>query len=233
MNILAIESSSKILSVAVRKGEKACFQLRSLEQFKCEHIIELIKQALKKAKLALSDLDYIAVGLGPGSFTGLRIGIASAKALSLALGKKIIGVGSLDIIAASINSDHCDIGVIVDAKRSNLYAAIFKGGNSGNCLLRKKLRTSLLSYQQLLSKINSKTFFVGDGILFFKEIIRRKKPKLAIFAPEEFWYPEASVLAKIAAELINKKRVSDQRRRIAPIYIYPKDCQVRNEKNKK
>ncbi|MEW6008991.1 MAG: tRNA (adenosine(37)-N6)-threonylcarbamoyltransferase complex dimerization subunit type 1 TsaB [Candidatus Omnitrophota bacterium] len=221
MNILAIESSSKILSVAVRKTKDACFEFESSDQFKCEHIVELIKQALKQAKITLSELDYIAVGLGPGSFTGLRIGIASAKALSLALGIKIIGVGSLDIIAAGVSRKEPDICVIVDAKRSNLY------------VLTNKLKVSILNYRQLLSKIRSKTLFVGDGILFFKDIISQEKPKFAFFAPENLWYPQASVLANIVAELIEKKRVSKKNKKIIPIYLYPKDCQVRNEKDKR
>lgn len=237
MNILAIESSSKILSVAVKKSEDACFQYQSSEQFKCEHIIELIKQALKEAKMMLSDIDYIAVGLGPGSFTGLRIGLASAKALSLSLGLKIIGVGSLDIIAANairnLKSSRADICTIVDAKRSSLYTAIFKCRNSDNFSLTNKLKPCLLNYRQLLNKINSKTFFLGDGILFFKDIINRKKPKFAFFTSQDLWYPKASVLADMAAQLIKKKKFSVKNRRITPIYIYPKDCQVRNEKHEK
>lgn len=231
MNILAIESSSEVLSVALSFKDRVKSLFESHEQFKSEHIIGLVRKTLSKARLKLSDLDYIAVGLGPGSFTGLRVGLASALGLALALDLKIIGVGSLDIIAANVNigdSDIQDICTIVDARRGNVYAAIFRG-------VKKKLGYSLLNTRQLLAKINSPTLFLGDGLGEFARVIKEKRGKSVFFAPQDLWYPKASVLARMAYELINKKdsRTKKKRREILPIYLYPKECQIQNEKSKR
>lgn len=224
MNILSIESSSQILSVALNRDDETLNQFKSKGKFKSEHIISLIKKSLSKAKLALQDLDYIAVDLGPGSFTGLRVGIAAAKALSLVYKIKIIGVASLDCISANIKSRaDKDICVIIDARRSNLYCAIFR--QTSNFKLTKTLSYSLLNLSQLLKKVKSPCIFVGDGLLNFQEAIRREKPNLAFFAPRSKWYPEASRLAKLSYEAIKNNKAATEN--ILPIYLYPKECQIK------
>lgn len=227
MNILSIESSSQILSVAIQSGGKILSQFKSREKFKSEHIISLIKKALIKAKLSLGDLNYIAVDLGPGSFTGLRVGIAAAKALALALKIKIIGIASLDCIAANIASGlDKDICVIVDARRGNLYCAILRAsGKAQNFRLTKKLSYSLLTPGQLLKRIKSACIFVGDGLLNSKELISRERADLASFAPRNQWYPKADRLAKLAYNLVKNGKSGTEN--ILPIYLYPKECQIK------
>ncbi len=227
MNILAIESSSRILSLAIRSGAKTLSQFKSQEKFKSEHIISLIKKVLLKARLTLADLDYIAVDLGPGSFTGLRVGIAAAKALRLALKIKIIGIGSLDCIADNIErGSGKDICVIVDARRSNLYCAIFHTtGKTPNFKLTKKLPYSLLNLRQLLKRIKSPCIFAGDGLSDYQELIKREMADLASFAPKNQWYPKADHLAKLADNLIMGGKPGTKN--ILPIYLYPKECQIK------
>jgi tRNA threonylcarbamoyladenosine biosynthesis protein TsaB len=230
MNILAIESSSKALSVAVARCGRLKSELASTKTFKNEHIINFIKKALAKARLSLSDIDYIAVGLGPGSFTGLRVGLATAQGLSLALKVKIIGIGSLDILAAGIEGRYkADICTIVDAKRSSVYACIFKNRNSGSSSLPdKKMKYSLLGYRQLTDKLKGAIVFVGDGLPLCENIIRTNTAIKPVFARPDFWYPKAGVLALMAQELIASNKIGDKI--ILPIYLYPKECQVKNEK---
>lgn len=230
MNILAIESSSKVLSVAVSSKGKLKSKLQTQEQFKSEQIIGLIKEAIDKAGLALSGLDYIAVGLGPGSFTGLRVGLATAKAISLGLRKKIIGIGSLDIIASQLKDSYDeDICTVLDARRGNLYAAVFKRPKKdGSLLLTKKMGYSLINFKQLLGKLKGKIVFVGDGIPLMETMLRQKKSILPLFASRNFWYPKAGILALMAQELLNKGEVKPKP--ILPFYLYPKECQVRDEK---
>jgi tRNA threonylcarbamoyladenosine biosynthesis protein TsaB len=234
MIILAIESSSRILSVAISKDNKICAEFISSEKFKSEQIIHLIRKVLGQAKLELNDLDYIAVGLGPGSFTGLRIGLACAKGLSLGSGLKIIGIGSLDVIAANVEDDLSvsNVCVVVDAARNNLYVSLFeKTKLKSHFEFRRKLNYSLLTFRQLRTKIKVPTLFTGDGLVKFKELIQKGVPKKSFFADEALWYPKASVLARLAERLISSKKVKlVNRKNILPIYIYPKECQIRDGK---
>ncbi len=231
MNILAIESSSEILSVALSsRGSLRC-QFRNSEKFKSEQIIGLVKKSLAASGLEISDLDYIAVGLGPGSFTGLRVGIATALGLAQGAALRIIGIGSLDVIAANVkNIRNCDICTIVDARRDNLYTAIYQPKKLKQKLtLKKKMNYSLLKSEELLKKINSPTIFVGDGLENFKEKILKKKAKLAFFASKNFWFPRANVLCDLAFGYIkNKDNKKKAKKRLLPIYLYPKECQIRN-----
>lgn len=125
-NFLAIDTSSKHLTVYVRKGEKTA--LRHLADCAMRHsevLMDEIDTALSEISLKPSECDYFVVVNGPGSFTGIRIGISTAKGFALATGKPLYGVTAFDLIAYNVEGGFC---AVIDAGRGYFYACDFKDG---------------------------------------------------------------------------------------------------------
>ena len=230
MYILSLETSTKNFSLAVSQDDKVL----SFRNIRTDKILEssmigAIDKLLDFCHLNLKKIDVLAVGLGPGSFTSLRVGLSTVKAFALGQNKKVVGVGSLDIIASAVSNIEADeICVIVDARRGKVYAAIY------DKMLKPKTDYLLTTMDDLLSKVHGTTLFVGDGLSLYKGQIEEAyrihaKDKVSgcqpLFIFKKFWYPQAKELAKLAFIRIKNGRY-DNPERIVPIYLYPQDCQV-------
>lgn len=166
MKILAMDTSSvnatvclsddnKILGEFTIGGEKAHSQI----------IMPMLEKVLEFSKTDISDIDVFAVGLGPGSFTGLRIGICTMKTLCQALNKKIIGISSLDSIASSFTNKDIYICPILDARRNEVYNALYLNGE-------KICADRVCDFDDLLCELAFKNvIFAGEGLDKYKEKI--------------------------------------------------------------
>ncbi|HLF18755.1 MAG TPA: tRNA (adenosine(37)-N6)-threonylcarbamoyltransferase complex dimerization subunit type 1 TsaB [Candidatus Omnitrophota bacterium] len=223
MNILALDTSLRDASLAVAKDGKV---VRTKNYgFKKDLSAKLsgyIESILKAASLTIKKVDVIVVGLGPGSFTGLRVGLATAKAISYSLRIPIIGVASLDAIAYGVPQEDAQICVILDARRNLLYACRYekKGGQ-----LKRVDDYMLVPMEELLKTVKGQTVFVGDGINIGKE--RVLKHPGATLAAEKYGAPQAKHLIALASSRIAKKDF-DEAATLVPIYLYAEDCQVVN-----
>ena len=222
MNILAMDTSTHSLSIAVIKDNKilASRNIRLKENLSSA-IIPEIKEVLRKAKLALPALDGFAVGLGPGSFTSLRVGLSTIKALSFASGKPVVGISSLDVIAMNVKNDG-PLCVLSDAKRNLLYACFYEKKDGS---IERKSDYLLVSSDNLMGRIFKKTILVGDGIRILESQTKKMKGKVTAASQ---WMPQAKNLARLALQRFEEKEFNDIDRLI-PLYLYPEDCQVRKQ----
>ncbi|MFA5149120.1 MAG: tRNA (adenosine(37)-N6)-threonylcarbamoyltransferase complex dimerization subunit type 1 TsaB [Candidatus Omnitrophota bacterium] len=231
MKILALDTSSKYTSIAIAEDAKIIASVhKEADQMQCEQLMPQIDKMLKKARLGLNDIGCIVFSKGPGSLTSLRIGAATVKGLAFSRKIKIAGVPTLDVIAEEIcNGDtlltakYPHAVPIVDARRGNVYCSIYsrKGGK-----LIRKMKYSVIPVAELLKSIKGDTIFTGDGLFAYGQYIRDNFKYKAEFAPEKYWYPRAEVVAKLGYELIKKKQFEDPDK-FVPLYVYPKDVQVR------
>jgi tRNA threonylcarbamoyladenosine biosynthesis protein TsaB len=130
MRILALETSTAACAVAVVDGESLLAELTlQVPRAHSTRLMPLIAQALAESGMAKSDLDGIAVGVGPGSFTGLRIGLATAKGLAYALGKPCAGVSTLRALAYGTGAQMGLVVPVLDAKRDEVFAAVYAAGD--------------------------------------------------------------------------------------------------------
>ena len=227
MNILAVDTSTKNYSLALGDGKKVLARRHvRLKELLSDSMMPGIERVLFLSKLTPADLDGFAVGLGPGSFTSLRVGISTVKALAWGLSKPVVGIPSLDAIAAGANPRRGEqICVISDARRNLVYAKFYqmKGASldtSDDCVL--------LSPAALLKGNRLNTHFIGDGIKIFQEDIKDLAQKggwKASFAPESAWFPEAAMLLSLAAPKWEAKEFIPPQH-LVPLYLYPEDCQV-------
>jgi len=224
MKLLSIDTSTKNFSLAISDGEKALrYRNKVFGRKLSSSIIPEIKVMLKKVQMTLADLDGFAVGLGPGGFTGLRVGLSTIKGLAFAANKSVVGMSSLDVLAMNVKAEG-EICTICDARRNMVYAGFYEKKNN---VLKKKGKSLLTDIQTVLKQIDKETIFIGDGIKVFEEKLQKsKKASLITFAEEKLWFPQAQCLALLVLERFEKKKFDDINK-LVPLYLYPEDCQVR------
>ncbi|MBI5024694.1 MAG: tRNA (adenosine(37)-N6)-threonylcarbamoyltransferase complex dimerization subunit type 1 TsaB [Candidatus Omnitrophica bacterium] len=222
MNILAIDTSSKHFSLAVAKdGKTLCYRGILLKKVLSDSIMPAIQGILKKAGLTLAKLDGFAVGLGPGSFTSLRVGLSTVKGSAFALKKPVVGVPSLDVLALDITGDG-QVCVVCDAKRNMVYACLYQKKVD---VLKRKSKYLLTDIQNVLKQIKGDVTFIGDGVPLFRETIEKAAGIKARFAGEKQMYPQAKHLAALTLKRFESKEY-DAAESLVPLYLYPEDCQV-------
>jgi len=224
MKFLAIETATKQLGVALIEDERLLASCEVLAHY--PHAVELpaaVSRVLGEAQATWADLAAIVVDMGPGSFTGLRIGLAFVKALSFPLKIPLIGVASLDVLAAGVPYTPHPICPILDAKQRNVYTAHFDV-EAG----RPVRRTEYLlgPVHEVLPAIEGPVVVLGDGAGVYREQILARCPG-AEFAASEFWYPRAATLARMGRERFLQGHRDDPRQ-LVPLYLYPQDCQIRS-----
>ena len=226
MNILAIDTSTKLLCVGLvnHKGKSVEYSLDSTMKYD-QLLLPTISKALKRLKLCFKQIDCFVVGLGPGSFTGLRIALSTVKAFAVAQNKPIAGISSLDIIASNaLKQNSGIICPVIDARRGLVFTALFQA-QAGR--IKRNTRYLLISPEELLMRLRGKgrVAFLGDGLELYEQDLKRKI-KNALFLDKDAWYPKAENIIKLASDVVKKGRFS-QISKIKPIYLYPKECQIR------
>jgi tRNA threonylcarbamoyladenosine biosynthesis protein TsaB len=223
---LAIETATRQLGVAVidDSGIRAQFELVTAGN---PHAVELplaVKRVLAEARTSLEKLTAVIIDIGPGSFTGLRIGLAFTKALVFPKRLPVVAVPSLDVLAAQVPFAPHPVCPILDARRRNVYAAYYLVGSRQ---LKRQTDYLLASPDEALAKADGSTVFLGDGVPLYRAAILERCPK-AIFAPEELWLPRAATLARLGRDRFNDGQRDDPAT-LTPMYLYPMDCSVRLE----
>lgn len=207
------------MSIALSEGKDIIIEeTHLLERRHSSLLIPKIKEMLEKVNFSIGGVDAFVIGLGPGSFTGLRIGVSAVKGFGIATKKPCVGVASIDAIAMNADGEEGIVVPVIDAKRQNVYSAIYKKGV-------KKSKYLLLKIDELLKKTKGPVVFLGDGIDLYRERIEKRNKK-AVFLGKEYWYPKASNLIRLGLGKLKKHKKTDLSR-LNPIYLYPKDCQVR------
>lgn len=204
MKILYLETSSKNCSVAISDGEKLlCVTEEISENYKqSESLHTFVEWALEGAELSMKDIEMISLGKGPGSYTGLRIGAASAKGFCYGLNIPLIAVNSLESMKEPFLGQNYELVIpLVDARRMEVYTAVYDGitGKEIRPAEAKILKES--SFEEFKDK---KVLFVGDGAKKAKEILQLPN---AGFNDEV--YPSAQYLVKKTLEKIENEDFED------------------------
>ncbi|WDF47489.1 tRNA (adenosine(37)-N6)-threonylcarbamoyltransferase complex dimerization subunit type 1 TsaB [Chryseobacterium sp. KACC 21268] len=204
MKILHIETSSKNCSVAISDGEEIlCLCEEVSDNYKqSESLHSFVEWALEGAEISLKDLDAISLGKGPGSYTGLRIGAASAKGFCYGLKIPLIAINSLDsMVEEFINQGFELIIPLIDARRMEVYTAFFDG-TSGEMI--KETEAKILDENSFSELMDKKVLFIGDGAKKAQEILTLKNAEF-----KSDIYPSAKGLIKKSVEKFNQNDFED------------------------
>ena len=196
MLILGIDTSTKICTCSIFDSENGVIAETSLSVKKNHSniVMPIIDNLFKISDLTINDIDKIAVAIGPGSFTGVRIALGIAKGLAMALNKPLIAVNELDILEAIASGNQNEIIPLIDARKERVY---YKYQN-------KYIDDYLINLISNFDK-NKKYIFVGDGAINYKNILKDNLGENAIILPMYNTFPRASVLCELA---LNKEEAN-------------------------
>jgi tRNA threonylcarbamoyladenosine biosynthesis protein TsaB len=232
--IIAMETSTTFASAAaVTEAGLIAEACVFVPQGHCENLLPMLETLLCGAGLKLNDATAFAVSLGPGSFTALRIGLSTAKALALASGKPLLGVGTLDAVAYNASGLCSHVCPIIEAKRGEVFFSLFRDESDGQERLleygaeRPEDAVTLLS-SFMASAPEGKVIFLGDGVGLCSGYIQSQFGPRAIFAPAHLGTPRASAVAVLARRLLLRGRAEDLAT-VEPIYVRRSDAEIRRE----
>lgn len=222
---LGFDTSSDFLSIALSKGDRILKNIHlETPRDHLAKLLPMIDEILNSSDTALTDLDIIVVGVGPGSYTGIRIGVATALGLAQSLDKKIIGLSSLDVIIRGVGRDEkygADgiICAVIDAKRKEVYAKIYRQGESDSV----SQVLDPIDLGNILNRYKENIVLAGDGLVPYGELFKKILSDKVVFAKEELWYPNATDLISLSLN----KRATGAYQNVSPIYLRKSEAEER------
>lgn len=229
MRVLAIDTSSNVATVAVMEDDLLLGEyILNHKKTHSQKIMPMIEQLLSDLELTVNDMDIFAAAVGPGSFTGLRIGVATIKALAHAADKRVVSVGTLEALAYNVpNAEHI-IVPIMDARRNNVFTASYIWDDG----FKEIGEPEGITIEECIESCGEflDTIFVGDGVSAHKEYIKEKLGEHAVF-------PHGAVLnsraSSVAALAIDKAKRGDTQSYLEMKPYYIKKSQAERELEEK
>ncbi len=224
MKVLGVDTSTMTAGVGIVDENEVLVDLKfDVRVTYSEILMPTIDLALKTVGLKIGDLDGFAICIGPGSFTGLRIGLSTMKGLCFASGKPLVSVPSLDALASLSLYCRFQVAPLLDAKKDQVYAAIY---DTSEGELKRKSEYLVVDIEDLVKKISKKTLLVGPGArLYQRELIDLLGEK-ACFAPGEQSTPSGASVARIGLNKLTggqTENITD----LEPLYIRMSEAELK------
>lgn len=202
MKLLAIDSSGLVASIAVIEEETLVAEYTmNYKKTHSQTLLPMLEEIKKSIELDLNSIDAIAVAAGPGSFTGLRIGSATAKGLGLALNKPLISVPTVDALAYNLydTDEKTIICPIMDARRKQVYTGMYYFSNHQMKVMKEQDAVALEDLIEELNKTGRPVIFLGDAVPVYKEMIKENCQVPYSFAPAHLSRQRAGAVGMLGA----------------------------------
>ncbi len=225
MRILAIESSAITASVGVLTDDVLTAEYTvNYKKTHSQTLLPMIDEIFKMTQMEPEDIDVVAVSVGPGSFTGLRIGAATGKGIALAMGKDMVEVPTLAALAYNLHGVAGLVCPVMDAKRGHVYAGVYDFANGGINELRAPM---LIAYEELcalLNELGREVVFVGDGVTVAGETFKQKMACRYTVAASHMNTHRAGSVAMVAKVMIDKGQLVPADK-LKPDYLRPSQAE--------
>ena len=230
MKILGIDTSTKFCNLGLIEDEDILIEctINGLKKKHSSILVPAIKNLLKTMDLKMEEINGIAVSIGPGSFTGLRIGVGVAKGLSYACSLPLLGITTLDAMAFPLKEIPYLICPVLESKKDEIYDVVFRGGDSLHRVMDYKCE-DIQSLLVRLSPLKEKIIFLGDGIKKYRDIIKEKIGKDALFIDSQLNLPVATSIAFLGLNKL-KKGEKDDISTLTPFYLRKSEAEIIWEK---
>ncbi|MDR1964562.1 MAG: tRNA (adenosine(37)-N6)-threonylcarbamoyltransferase complex dimerization subunit type 1 TsaB [Planctomycetaceae bacterium] len=213
--LLALETTEKYGSIALLDGKHLLSEIRlPQEKRSAQTLAPAMDTILREAKIVPQKISVVAVVVGPGSFTGLRVGVVTAKIFAYAVGAKVVGVNTFDAVAekcSRFESDYLSVGV--DAQRGEVSVALFKKAATGYEVVGKSELIRVADWWKQAEQLKN-VVFSGPAL----ERWHTKIPPNVVLADPSFWFPQASAAGKIAAERLTQPILTETVWSLQPVY---------------
>lgn len=222
--VLGVETSSLDCGVALAEGGRVMGELLSATgEPASERLVQFIEVLLKQSDLGIDDLSGFAVSIGPGSFTGLRVGLSTIKGLCHSTSKPLVRVPTLDALAFAVPYCHYVLCPMLDARRGEVYAAFYQTG-SGE--LQRLTPYLALTPSELLKRVEEDTVFLGSGVDAYREQIVKTLEAKAHFVTPNPPTARASSVAVIGAVKLLKGE-TEEPDGVEPLYLRPSQAELK------
>ncbi len=224
MKVLALETATLAGSIALvdqNKGLIGEVKL-NIKVAHAERLTASLEWLLNASRVSIKDIDAFAISIGPGSFTGLRIGLSTAKGLSYATEKPIVPVPTLDALARTLPFCSHYICPMLDARKNEVYTGLYKWEDN---VCKKIISEIAIGPGDFLREIDKQTVFLGDGVKTYKSLIEDTLQTNAHFAPASNMAPSASSVAEIAVEKL-KQGITTDPVNLIPFYIRKSEAEI-------
>lgn len=208
MKVLGIDSSGLVASVAVAEDEILLAEYTvNYKKTHSQTLLPMLDEIAKMTELELSTIDVIAVAAGPGSFTGLRIGSATAKGLGLALKKPLVSVPTVAALAYNLWGSDALICPLMDARRNQVYTGVYRFENGKLITVQEQMAVAVTEIAERLNALDEKVIFLGDGVPVYREILEETVKVPFSFAPAHMNKQRAGSVAVLGMELAKEGRI--------------------------
>lgn len=227
MKLLAIETSTMLGGIAVMEDDTLIAESRmNVKTTHSERIMADIDNALKRSGFTIDDIDVFGIASGPGSFTGLRVGLSTLKGLSYATGKKVVSVSTLEAFAWNVTFSPHLICPLLDARKKEVYAGVFEWSGDG---FTKIIDEQTVTIDKLLAAIGKSVIFLGEGALLYKNPIQAALGEKALFGAPQHMVPSP---ANVACLCMRKARnnMFDNPEQLVPRYIRKCEAELKISK---
>ena len=223
MKVLGIETATMVGSFAIVDNDGLIGEYTlNVNTTHSGRLLPALDHLLKTANLALSHIDALAISLGPGSFTGLRIGVSTAKGLALAANKPVVGIPTLDALAENFRGVESLICPMLDARKKEVYTALYRSKRSGS--LKKETQDLAVAPEQFLGTIDENVVFLGEGSVLYRGLIEERVGSKATFASPPMHHPRAAAVAFLGLEKAASKDFLDVST-FTPMYARASDAE--------
>ncbi len=223
MRLLALDTATRSCSVAVTDGEELRAEVTSVSRSThSRHLMRMVTMALELSGMTLADMDGFVAGRGPGSFTGLRIGVATVKGLCQATGRPLAGVSNLEALAAQAPAESGRIRALMDARRGEVYCCSYEWIDGR---MRQAAPEDVLPPEAAAEDIHGPCLLVGDGARLYADRIRTVVGDSARFASPETDWVRAATLAFLGRRRLLAGEADDPAR-FVPRYIRKSDARM-------
>ena len=223
MKILAVDTATTSCSVAVLDKEILLAESTMVrQQTHSKHLMEIIDYVADLSGIAISELDGFAVTRGPGTFTGLRIGMSAIKGLAMATGKPVVGVSSLDALAMQAAPSPYLICPLIDARRGEVYFSTYRFQDG---YLSRKMNESVMPPEEAIDYFDEPSIFLGNGDLLHQKMLKQMMNKASYFIPSYQSTIKASTVAHLSMYNFENGDTDDIEA-LVPHYIRKPDAEL-------
>lgn len=227
--ILALETATACGSVAVTRGGcVVCEHTLSSGTTHSHRLLETVSFVLDQAELTWDDLDLVAVSIGPGSFTGLRIGLATAKGICFASGLPLAGIPTLDGLAAQAGCTALPVRVLVDARKKQVYTAAYSWDKDRGLVRNSGYQA--LAPEEVAAMIDRPSLVIGDGCAAYSEVFQRGCGAL-LLEPLVAVVPRAAAIGALGFRRWQAEDL-DEPASLVPLYVRPSEAELHFGKKK-
>jgi tRNA threonylcarbamoyladenosine biosynthesis protein TsaB len=222
--VVGIETSTPQTSIAIGTETEILAKVSIAGKARQEAVTPALDQLLRWSDLDLSKVGGIAVGVGPGLFTGLRVGVETAKTLAQVLNVPIVGIASLDALAYAVRTSHKRIAAVIDGRRGEVFFAVYRSVPGG---VVRESEHAVVTPDRLsaeLEAVPGEVLAVGNGAMLYRHVLEELGSRIEI-ASAVLAHPEAASLVELAVPRFLREE-HDRLFDVVPVYLRKSDAEI-------